>query len=102
MKPRDKVLDKAKEYINGDRNEAYGECAENFQDIADIVNVLFRRILKDNAKVTPLHVGEFMMAVKLARLMKLPDKFQEGNDDTFIDLAGYAATTFEAYMKTKR
>ena len=94
MKIRDKVIADASSAINGDRAKEYGDCTQNFWDIANIVNVLFRPLLKDEARLEPLHVGQFMMAVKLARMMKVP------TEDSFVDIAGYAATTYEAVRKT--
>lgn len=94
MNIRDKILGDAGSAINGDRAREYGDCTQNFLDIANIVNVLFRPLLKDEAKIEPLHVGQFMMAVKLARTMKVP------TEDSFVDMAGYAATTYEAIRKT--
>ena len=92
MEPlRNKPLDEAKRLINSDRNEEYGEPVENFLDIAEMMTVLIRPILKSGARVRVEHVAMMMMAVKLSRMTTSPDKA-----DTWIDICGYAGTGYEA------
>lgn len=90
-KLRDRPLDEAKRLINADRNKEYGEPVENFRDIAEMMTVLIRPILKEGARVRVEHVAMMMMAVKLSRMTTSPDKL-----DTWVDICGYAGTGYEA------
>jgi hypothetical protein len=90
-KPRDTPLIEAIHLINSDRNQEYGEPYENFRDIAEMMTVLLRPILKDNERVMCHHVAMVMMAVKLSRMTTSPLKH-----DTWVDIAGYVGTGWEA------
>lgn len=90
-KLRDRPLDEAKRLINADRNKEYGEPVENFRDIAEMMTVLIRPILKEGARVRVEHVAMMMMAVKLSRMTTSPHKL-----DTWVDICGYAGTGYEA------
>jgi hypothetical protein len=67
-----------------DRGSAYGDASENFQRIADMWSVILSR------RVTVKEVALCMAAVKMARLIETPD-----HEDSWIDLAGYAALGVE-------
>lgn len=75
------ILEHAKELINGERDEIYGDPSENFTRIgtmiAPIVNV---------ERVTPEQVAMIMVVLKLSRLINTPD-----HEDSWTDIAGYAA-----------
>tara|TARA_R100000773_G_C4214012_1_gene112999 strand:+ start:994 stop:1284 length:291 start_codon:yes stop_codon:yes gene_type:complete len=73
-------LDKAEELINGPRAHEYGEARENHQRIADVWGMILGQ------KVTPEQVCACMIGLKLARLA---NNMQQ--DDTWVDIAGYAA-----------
>ena len=73
-------LDKAEELINGQRAQDYGDARDNHQRIADIWSVILRQ------QITPEQVCACMIGLKLARLAN--DMKQ---DDTWVDIAGYAA-----------
>ena len=77
---RDEILDLAKQLINVDRNDDYGEASKNFDDIAQIWGVVLNR------PVTRKEVALCMAGVKMARLAKSPD-----HDDSWVDLCGYGA-----------
>lgn len=79
-KNRAYFLDKAEELINGQRAKDYGDSLVNHQRIADIWSVIL------NTEVTPEQVAACMIGLKLARLAN--DMKQ---DDTWVDIAGYAA-----------
>ena len=79
-KNRAYFLDKAEELINGQRAKDYGDSLMNHQRIADIWGVIL------NTEVTPEQVAACMIGLKLARLAN--DMKQ---DDTWVDIAGYAA-----------
>lgn len=80
---REDVLNNALSLIEGDRAKDYGPAHKNFQDIADLWTVLLNR---DVDRFSPTDVAMFMIATKLARLMKSPERA-----DHWIDIAGYAA-----------
>lgn len=76
--------------IEGDRNKTYGSPTQNFQNTADIWNVLLAHKLKDGAEITATEVATLMIALKLARTIAQPKR------DNFVDIAGYAACGWEA------
>jgi hypothetical protein len=90
-KPRNLPLTEAMIIINADRNEEYGEPADNFKDIADMMTILLKPVLKDGARVDVSQVAMTMMAVKLSRMTTSPTKF-----DTWCDIAGYVGAGWEA------
>ena len=67
------------------RGNNYGKPAENFDRIARLWSAYLGR------EVSRQDVGMLMSLVKIARLMATP-----GHEDSLLDLAGYAAATFEA------
>ena len=73
-------LDKAEELINGQRAQDYGDARDNHQRIADIWSVILGQ------QITPEQVCACMIGLKLARLA---NDMQQ--DDTWVDIAGYAA-----------
>lgn len=78
LQPRNILLD-AFRATQGPRRQAYGTPAKNFEDTARIFNAITGRDL------TPLECVQFMVAAKLARLIKTPDHW-----DSLVDLGGYA------------
>ena len=76
---RDQLLHKAEELINGDRAKEYGDAKKNFEDIAKLWSVVLC------IEVTPQQMALCMIMVKAARLMKTD------HEDSWIDIAGYAA-----------
>jgi len=81
---RSECLDKAKEIVNGARQENYGSPEKNFANIALYWSVYLSRDIK------PTDVALMMVLMKLARLQNKPD-----HDDSWIDIAGYAANGAE-------
>ena len=86
---RGKILDEAKSLIEGDRNHTYGSPTQNFQNTADLWNVLLSHKLKDGQKIEPYEIATLMIALKLARTIAQPKR------DNFVDIAGYAACGYE-------
>lgn len=87
MKKED-VLAKAAELISNDRLKHYGTPNENFNRIANIWSEIFK------APVTAAQVALCMAIVKVTRLIQTPD-----HEDSWIDLAGYAACGGEVSEK---
>ena len=73
-------LEKAGELISGQRASDYGDARLNHQRIADIWGVILGQ------EITPEQVCACMIGLQLARLTN--DMKQ---DDTWVDIAGYAA-----------
>jgi|TARA_R110002020_G_scaffold69337_4_gene180505 hypothetical protein len=80
---RDKVLEKAEEYINGQRAKDYGDAYDNFSRIAVGWNVIIR---ESDGYITPQHVALMMDWLKTARLLN-----ELTNEDSWIDKCGYSA-----------
>lgn len=81
---RSECLDKAKEIVNGARQENYGKPERNFNQIA-----IYWSIYLDH-DISATDVALMMVLMKLARLQNKPD-----HEDSWIDIAGYAANGAE-------
>lgn len=92
MPDRKRLLDTAAEYVLRERNKSYGEPDEDFQRIAAIANGMgFRFVHGDTTRqLTGSDVALFMIALKCARLAWSPE-----HEDSWIDIAGYAACGME-------
>ena len=82
------ALDTAKEIIYGDREEAYGSPRFNLDSIAQFWNVYLNRKHPDmpDHQMTAEDVAQFMILLKMARLIHNPTHF-----DSITDQIGYAA-----------
>ena len=81
---RSECLDKAKEIINGARQENYGKPENNFKQIASYWSLYL------DHDVSATDVSLMMVLMKLARLQNKPN-----HEDSWIDIAGYAANGAE-------
>lgn len=89
---RPEILDAAKSCVCGQREQAYGCPENNFATIAKLWNVY----LGDN--VTDAHDVAMMMALlKIARI-----RTGKLSEDSYVDLAGYAACGGEIAGKNRR
>lgn len=87
---RKDILDHANKCVNGDRDEQYGNPENNFKMIAN----LWMEYLENCGSVTngtevflrPEDVASMMALMKIARIATGSPK-----EDSWIDLAGYAA-----------
>ena len=77
---REEVLDQAKGLIIGDRNAQYGEPTQDFARTADMWTAYTGYPFK------PHDVAAMQALLKLSRIAWSP-----GKDDSWIDVAGYAA-----------
>jgi uncharacterized protein DUF6378 len=93
---RGEVLNEARALIEGDRNKTYGSPTQNFQNTADIWNVLLGHKLKGGQKIEAYEVATLMVALKLARTVAEPKR------DNFVDMAGYAACGHETQVEVAR
>ena len=86
---RSQILDKAKEIVNGARQENYGSPESNFANIASYWTTYLNR------KVEAYDVAVMMVLMKVARLQNKPD-----HEDSWIDICGHAANGGEITEKT--
>jgi len=90
--PRQKLLTEALQITSHDRNSAYGNPEDNFQNIADRWNLFLKArfgqqlLSQTSFELTPEDVGLMMIDMKLARLSTNPS-----HRDSLVDIAGYAA-----------
>lgn len=94
--PRESILEEAARLITGDRNKTYGSPTQNFQDTADVWNVLLAEKFKYGEAITPGEVAMMMVGLKLVRSKAQP------KEDNWVDIAGYAGCGFEADVETGR
>jgi hypothetical protein len=80
LSPRRRLLEKAANTVDGDRDKEYGGPEQSFTTIARVWTVL------KGVEFTATDVAMMMAGLKLARL---------SNIDSWVDLAGYAACGFE-------
>ena len=80
---REQVLQKAFKLVHGPRAKKYGPPLTNHQRIAAGFSVIF------DQEVTPSQVVKALIWLKIARLVN------ENDDDSWIDIAGYAAISSE-------
>ena len=76
---REETLDKAKAVVTKDRNDQYGLPESTFGTIAGLWSAYLGR------SITPKDVAVMMILLKCARTK------HKVSDDTWIDIAGYAA-----------
>lgn len=89
--PREEVLWAAFGLVCGDRNRDYDEPSANFRRIADLWEAYARGVVESGRTfMLPHDVAVFNILQKVSRLTTSPKKL-----DTWVDIAGYAATGFE-------
>lgn len=81
---RPEILDAAKACVCGQREQDYGKPEDNFRLIANLWNAYLG--LEGFNEITPLDVAMMMALLKIARIST-----GTGTEDSFVDLAGYAA-----------
>jgi hypothetical protein len=77
---RAETLDRAKQCVCGQRENEYGSPEDNFRSIAVLWSAY------KNTDFTPTDVAMMMALLKIARI-----KTGTATEDSFVDLAGYAA-----------
>ena len=78
---RPEILQKAEACVCGHREQEYGSPENNFQTIADLW-----RAYKRGVDFTAVDVAMMMALLKIARIQS-----GTATEDSFVDLAGYAA-----------
>ena len=84
MTTRKEILESADRCVNGDRENQYGSPENNFKMIAMFWNEYLSDVL--DGVITPVDVAMMMVLLKIARI-----KSGTATEDSFVDLAGYAA-----------
>lgn len=77
---RKEILDRAEKCVCRNREQEYGSPEDNFQCIANLWGAY------KGVEFSPLDVSMMMALLKIARI-----KTGTATDDSFVDLAGYAA-----------
>lgn len=85
---RTELLETAKNIVNGARQNNYGSPENCFQTIADFWNTYF--IHKKSCFISPKDVAAMMVLMKVSRLCN-----DINHEDSWIDIAGYAANGVE-------
>lgn len=88
---RANTLEKAKEVVCGHRENEYGSPEDNFKTIADFWSVY------KGVEFTANDVAMMMALLKIARI-----RTGTATDDSYVDLAGYAACGSEINSKTDK
>ena len=78
------VLNAAEKCVNGERDAAYGSPEDNFLCIAQMWNAYRARMQKDYFR--PRDVAAMLALLKVARIAN-----GNATEDSWVDLAGYAA-----------
>lgn len=81
---RSDILQEAEKIVTGNREQEYGRPEENFRTIAEFWSTYM------GITITPKDVGMMMALLKIARI-----RTGFAKEDSFIDLAGYAACAGE-------
>lgn len=81
---RDQILDTAKELINGQRANDYGDAETNFLRVAQGWNIIADNAYRTHGRLSPKHVALMLDWLKTARLLETID-----HKDSWIDKAGY-------------
>lgn len=81
---RAEILDAAKKCVCGQREQDYGKPENNFQTIADLWNAYLN--MPVSSRINAGDVAMMMALMKIARI-----RTGTATEDSFVDLAGYAA-----------
>jgi len=88
---RETILAEAESLINGDRDKEYGEPSVNHKRIAELWSVILDQAVSEQ------DVYLCMIAVKISRLIH-----DSEHEDSWVDIAGYAALGGEAAIPPLR
>lgn len=86
---REACLDAVKEIITKDRNDQYGEPEDSFSLIGKLWTGY------TGVRIGPADVAAMMILMKVARIRAFDKK-----EDSWVDIAGYAACGVECAAKT--
>lgn len=92
--PRQALLKEALQITSHDRNKAYGNPEDNFENIAAYWRVYYKQRFKTHLDITPQDVAHCMILMKMARLAT-----NCAHRDSLVDIAGYAACGADCQAK---
>ena len=93
-----KILQRAHEIINGERQTEYGDVEDNFGCIAEIWELYCRKAhIFSNRRIKPSNVADMMALFKIARLMTGTQ-----TEDSCVDACGYLALGHDLRLEEKR
>lgn len=81
-----KIIDEAKDIIEGQRKTDYGDAGDSFSRVAWFWEGYLGKRLEGGLK--PIDVANMMILFKVAR-----DAHKPGNRENHVDIIGYAALT---------
>lgn len=89
---RGSVLSEAREVINGERQDAYGNPEDSFSEIAKLWTAYLSGRGEGNMTICPHDVAMMMALMKVARIKKgYSFGFKGVKRDSYVDLCGYVA-----------
>lgn len=94
--PRIALLEEAIKITSQDRNAAYGNPEDNFQNIANYWNTYLGQAKQINSVITSQDVAHMMILMKMARLA-----CNRGHYDSLLDIEGYAACARDCQVSDK-
>lgn len=83
---RGEILEKAGDYISGQRAKDYGDAHENFERIAEGWNIILKNALNTHGYLTAQHVALMLDWMKTSRILN-----SLNHEDSWIDKCGYSA-----------
>ena len=87
---RKETLERAAECVCAQREQDYGAPEDNFAFISELWESYLRRIVPAHVCIRPMDVAVMMTLLKIARIGTGTQ-----TEDSFVDLAGYAACAAE-------
>lgn len=90
---RGRVLAEAANVINGERENQYGKPEDSFDVIASYWSIFLAA--NRGQALTPKHVAQMMVLLKIARMQCGDDKW-----DNYVDAAGYIGLAADAAFPT--
>lgn len=91
---QESVLQEAQRLINGDRNESYGHCLDDYNRTAALFNAAFAHKLS-----APLSAEDLMLTMILVKISRVVHKPKR---DSIVDIAGYAGCLEKAEQERAR
>ena len=95
LPPRQVLLAEALQITSHDRNSAYGEPEDNFENIAAYWRSYCQQRFKVALDITAQDVAHFMILMKVARVAT-----NAQHRDSLVDIAGYAACAADCQEAT--
>lgn len=98
---RSEILDAALACVCGNREHNYGEPEDNFQTIGLLLAVYLRAAHPELAYKMPINGIDAKDVAAMMALLKIARIATTDKEDSFVDLAGYAACAGEIAAKEK-